>query len=141
MVLNISKQRINSVANPNNLIKHQYPKGKSGNINGRPKNIEKVLKEFFFAEHNIKLSSSQVNEIYRVLLSKTKAELIDMSKNNDLPFWIALIINTININFKKGSMDVLDKLLDRVYGKAKETAHVTNDGRIEVVFVQGKTIL
>jgi hypothetical protein len=35
----------------------------------------------------------------------------------------------------------LETLLTRVYGKPKETAQVTTDGKIEVIFTKGKTIL
>jgi hypothetical protein len=44
-------------------------------------------------------------------------------------------------SLEKGSLYSLETLLTRVYGKPKETAEVTNDGKIEVVFVNGKTIL
>jgi len=39
------------------------------------------------------------------------------------------------------SLYSLDTLLNRVYGKPKETAQVTNEGTIEVIFTKGKTIL
>jgi hypothetical protein len=41
----------------------------------------------------------------------------------------------------KGSLYSIDTLLTRVYGKPKESAHLTTDNKIEVVFVEGKTIL
>lgn len=129
------------MANPQNLIKHRYPKGVSGNLKGRPLNIEKVLKNYFQEEHNLKLSNSQVNDMLIIILSKTKDEIISMAKDDKLPWWIALIANKINRDFKKGSMHVLDSLLDRVYGKPTERSEVTTDGKIEVVFTQGKTIL
>jgi hypothetical protein len=35
----------------------------------------------------------------------------------------------------------MDTLLTRVYGKPKEQMDIQQDSRIEVVFVEGKTIL
>jgi cobalamin biosynthesis protein CobD/CbiB len=51
------------------------------------------------------------------------------------------IANALMTSLKKGSLYSIDTLLTRVYGKPKETSDVTMDQRIEVVFVNGKTIL
>jgi hypothetical protein len=47
----------------------------------------------------------------------------------------------MRISLRRGSLYSLDTLLTRVYGKPKETAQITSDNKIEVVFVKGKTIL
>ena len=39
-----------------NLVK--FKKGQSGNLNGRPKKIENILKGYFFEEHNLKLNKT-----------------------------------------------------------------------------------
>jgi hypothetical protein len=44
-------------------------------------------------------------------------------------------------SLKKGSLYSIDTLLTRVYGKPKEQQDVNMDQKIEVVFVNGKTIL
>jgi hypothetical protein len=42
---------------------------------------------------------------------------------------------------RKGSLYNLETLFTRVYGKPKEQMDIKSDNKIEVVFVNGKTIL
>lgn len=102
-----------------------FKKGQSGNPNGRPKKIETVLKQYFLAEHNLKLSKSQAQDIIQNILGKTRSELVELAKNDELPFWIALIANKAQRDFSKGSIHILDVLFDRVYGKPKEEVEQT----------------
>lgn len=97
-----------------------FKKGQSGNPNGRPKKIETVLSDYFFSEHNLKLSKGQTQDIIQVILGKTKKELMELASNDDLPFWVALIAKKAKRDFEKGSIHILDVLFDRVYGKPKE---------------------
>jgi hypothetical protein len=123
---------MNEGGTPENLKK--WKKGESGNPAGRPKNIENVIKEHFLEEHNLKLSKSQAQDIIKTILGKTRDELIDLAKDDQLPFWIALIANKAQRDFKKGSIHILDVLFDRVYGKPKEEVEQTvNGGKPETI--------
>ena len=51
------------------------------------------------------------------------------------------IANAMNKSLNKGSLYSIDTLLTRVYGKPKEQYDIQQDTKIEVVFVEGKTIL
>jgi len=107
------------LANEENLI--PYKKGQSGNPNGRPKKIENVLKDVFLSEYNVKLSKSQTEEIIKNILSKSKSELVELAKNDNLPFWISMIAKKATRDYERGSIHLLELLFDRVYGKPKET--------------------
>jgi hypothetical protein len=111
--------------NPNIENLEPFKKGQSGNPNGRPKKIETILKEHFLDEHNLKLSKCQVQDMIQVILGKTKKELIELAKNDELPFWVSLIAKKAERDFSKGSIHILDVLFDRVYGKPKEEVNQT----------------
>jgi hypothetical protein len=103
----------------------EFKKGQSGNPNGRPKKIENVIHDYFLAEHNLKLSKSQSQDIITVILGKTKKELVELAKNDELPFWVSLIAKKAQRDYDKGSIHILDVLFDRVYGKPKEEVQQT----------------
>ena len=87
--------------------------------------MESILRDHFLAEHNLKLSKSQTADIIQVILGKSKKELLELAKNEDLPFWVSLIAKKATRDFEKGSIHILDVLFDRVYGKPKEEVSQT----------------
>ena len=115
------------MANNENLIPAQ--KGEVRNPNGRPKNVETILREVFLAEYNVKLSSGQTTDIIQSILSKSRSELIELAKNDELPFWIAMIAKKATRDYERGSIHLLELLFDRVYGKPKETQHQTIESK------------
>jgi len=115
------------MANNENLIPAK--KGEVRNPDGRPKKVETILKEVFLAEYNVKLSSGQTTDIIQSILSKSRSELIELAKNDELPFWIAMIAKKATRDYERGSIHLLELLFDRVYGKPKETQHQTIESK------------
>ena len=112
----------------------RWDKGESGNPNGRPKKYVTLLKE-----QGYKLS--EVNDTIQTIMSMDMEELKQVWDNPKATVLEKTIANALRKSLEKGSLYSIDTLLNRVYGKPKETSQVTTDGKIEVVFTQGKTIL
>lgn len=109
-------------------------KGETMNPNGRPKKYVTLLKE-----QGYKLS--EVNDTIQTIMAMDLEELKSVWDNPKATILEKTIANALRKSLEKGSLYSIDTLLNRVYGKPKETSQVTTDGKIEVVFTQGKTIL
>jgi hypothetical protein len=104
--------------NDKNLI--LFKEGESGNPNGRQKKLETVIQEYFLGEHNMRLSKSQTAQMIEAFLSKTKKEIFQLAKNEELPFWVEMLVNKAEKDLKKGSIELVEKLWDRIYGKPNQ---------------------
>jgi hypothetical protein len=109
-------------------------KGETANPNGRPRKYVSQLRE-----QGYKLG--EVNDCIQAIMSMSVDELKDVWDNPKATILEKTIANALMTSLKKGSLYSIDTLLTRVYGKPKETSDVTMDQKIEVVFVNGKTIL
>jgi hypothetical protein len=108
--------------------------GESGNPNGRPRKYVSLLKE-----QGYKLS--EINDTIQVMMSMDMEELKKVWDNPKATILEKTIAAAMRKSLEKGSLYSLDTLLTRVYGKPKEQMDIQQDTRIEVVFVEGKTIL
>ena len=83
------------------------------------------MKDVFLQEFNLGLSYSQANEIISGILAMTREELMNVAKNDQAPFWISMIAKKATRDYERGSIHLLEVLMDRVYGKPKETVDQT----------------
>jgi len=102
--------------------------------NGRPKKYVTHLK-------GIGYTNSEIVETLKVLLSLTIYELNEVFKNPDATILELSVAKALVKGIERGNIYTLNELLNRIIGKPKETTSFSNDEKIEVVFVQGKTIL
>lgn len=111
-----------------------FVKGQSGNINGRPRKYVTLLKD-----QGYKLS--EINDTIQVMMSMDMDELKSVLHNTKATILERTIANAMLKSLSKGSLYSLETLLTRVYGKPKEQMDIVTDNRIEIVYVDGKTIL
>lgn len=111
-----------------------WKKGQSGNPAGAQRKYVTLLKE-----QGYKLG--EINDTIQVMMSMTIQELKGVYDHPDATILEKTIAGAMNKSLTKGSLYSLDTLLTRVYGKPKEQMDIQQDSRIEVVFIEGKTIL
>lgn len=104
------------------------------NKEGRPRKYVSLLKE-----QGYKLS--EINDSIQALMSMDEEELKSVSTNDKATVLEKTIAKAILKSMSNGSLYSLDTLLTRVYGKPKEQMDIKSDNKIEVIFVDGKTIL
>jgi hypothetical protein len=109
-------------------------KGETMNPNGRPRKYVSLLKDAGY-------KLSEINDTIQNMMAMDIQELKGVYENPQATILEKTIASAMRKSLEKGSLYSLETLLTRVYGKPKETAEVTNDGKIEVIFVNGKTIL
>lgn len=111
-----------------------FESGESGNPNGRPRKYITLLKD-----QGYKLS--EINDTIQVMMSMNVEELKQVYDNPKATIMEKTIANAMNKSLMKGSLYSLETLMTRVYGKPKEQLDMKSDNKIEIVFVEGKTIL
>ena len=104
------------------------------NREGRPRKYVSLLKDAGY-------KLSEINDTIQNMMAMDIQELKGVYENPQATILEKTIASAMRKSLEKGSLYSLETLLTRVYGKPKETAEVTNDGKIEVVFLNGKTIL
>jgi hypothetical protein len=112
----------------------QWQKGVSGNPNGRPKKMVSLL-----VDHGYKLS--EINDTMQNLMAMTEEQLKSIQDDTLATALERTISKAIINSMNKGSLYSIETLLTRVYGKPKEQMDIKSDNKIEVIFVDGKTIL
>jgi hypothetical protein len=111
-----------------------YKKGQSGNPFGRPRKLLSSLSEIGY-------SNSQISDALLNIIALTEQELKTIVENEECTILERLVAKSILKDYAKGSLWNLETIITRAIGKPKETAQITNDGTINVVFQKGKTIL
>ena len=120
------------MANEQNLT--PFKKGEVANPNGRPRKYVSLLKE-----QGYKLS--EINDSIQALMSMDEEELRAVSLNDAATVLEKTVAKAMLKSLSNGSLFSLDTLLTRVYGKPKEQMDIKTDNKIEVIFIDGKTIL
>ena len=104
------------------------------NREGRPRKYVSLLKDSGY-------KLSEINDTIQSMMAMDMDELKAVFDNPKATILEKTIANAMRKSLQKGSLYSLETLLTRVYGKPKEQMDITSDNKIEIVFVDGKTIL
>lgn len=109
-------------------------KGETMNPNGRPKKFVTTLRESGY-------KLSEINDTIQTMLQMNLEELKQVLIDVNATILEKTIANAMIKSLKRGSLYSVESLLNRVYGKPKEMIHAVQQGRIEIVYIDGETIL
>ena len=111
-----------------------FPKGTSGNPNGRPrKGVSAILSALEAAGHD-EVTAEQVRATMGRMLNLSREELLKMAKDEQsTPIMDALIARALA---GKDGWRALNDILDRAYGKAKQAIDVDNMGAVAITITR-----
>lgn len=98
-------------------------KGETNNPNGRPKKFTTLLKEHGY-------SLSEVNDSIQAIMSMDEKQIKEVLKNEEATMLEKTVARAIIKSYEKGSLYSIDTLLNRVYGKPKETIDATVEAKV-----------
>lgn len=110
---------------PENIEPHKFPKGVSGNPNGRPRKYVSTLRESGY-------KLSEINDCIQVMMAMTVDELKEAFENKNATVLEKTIAAAIKKSIEKGSLYSIETLLSRVYGKPKEQVDMNVDADVVV---------
>lgn len=102
--------------------------------NGRPRKLVSKIADIGY-------TNSEITDAIKNIAALTESEIKQIVDNKDCTVLERMIGKAILKDLGKGSLWNLEIIINRAFGKPKETQAVENTGKIEVVFVKGKTIL
>ena len=123
------------------IVKHQFKKGQSGNLKGRPKKLVSSTIETLKAEGYEEVTSNHIKQAYQMLIGLDRDKIMEIGKDNEQSMLMRVVSRAILDN--KG-FEIIEKMLDRAHGKATNKTEVTGaegekiEFKIEVV--QGNNI-
>lgn len=107
------------MANEDNLI--PFKKGQSGNPKGRPKKWVSTLTDSGY-------KMSEVRDCILAMMAMNMEELKDAFENPNATALEKTVAGAIRKSITKGSLYSMETLMDRVFGKPKETV----DSHVEI---------
>lgn len=113
----------------------QFKKGQSGNPKGRPPKTMSTINAKLKAEGHEVVTPSVIYECFTLLVGLNEAKLKEIVKDTENPRALRL---AAEIMLSGDGWDIIEKMLDRAHGKARQSVDVTSQGeRIEAVIKWG----
>lgn len=111
------------MANEQNLKPFKKGEDERRHMEGRPKKFTTLLKEHGY-------SLSEVNDSIQAIMSMDEKQIKEVLKNEDATMLEKTVARAIIKSYEKGSLYSIDTLLNRVYGKPKETINQTVEAKV-----------
>jgi hypothetical protein len=89
---------------------------------------------------DIGYTNKEIQDTIRNITSLTEKEVMEVEKNPECSILERTVAKAMLIGMKKGSLWNLETVITRAFGKPVETSASVVDNKIEVVFVDGKSI-
>lgn len=125
-----------------NLELGKWKKGDIPNPQGRRTTVSDLVKQFE-AEGMSMPKPNEISKIYFYTAARTEEELKAMLANKSLPMMVRIIAKGV---LDKKGLDVLEKIVDRAYGK-EQRVDITTNGKdlhvepLQIHFVADKEAL
>ena len=103
------------------IIKHQFEKGKSGNPNGRPRKYVSLLVDQGYKK-------SEITNAIQSLMAMTLKELEAVFKNEDATILERTIAKAMKKSLDNGSLSSIETLITRLHGQPKHSTDITSNG-------------
>ena len=104
------------------------------NTSGAPRKLISRISELGY--NNREIADTLMN-----IAALTKAEIQSITENEECTLLERMVAKALLRDYEKGSLWNLETIISRAVGKPRETQSIESTGKIEVVFVEGKTIL
>lgn len=113
---------------PNNV---PFKPGQSGNPAGRPRKYVSTLKEAGY-------KLSEINDTIQLMMAMDIEELKNVYANPKASVLEKTIAAAIKKGIEKGSLEQIETLLSRIYGKPKQSMDI--DGQFDIKQITGMEI-
>jgi len=95
-----------------------WKKGESGNANGRQRGLISVVIDQLKAEGYERVTPNHIREAFELLMSLDEERLKEIINNKHAP----MVLRVVGKRILSGDgHDMLEKMLDRVHGKSKQS--------------------
>ena len=120
-----------------NIIPHKFPKGKSGNRNGRPKSSVRQILENLAKEGVAPLSPSDIAKVYMALLDCPASKLTKFANDPE----VSILVRDVSKRILTGKDGGVEKVLDRAIGKAATQIINTSNNASEFAKMSDEELL
>lgn len=107
--------------------------GQYAHLNGTTSpQIARLLKKLNIDE-TIKLSKTDTMDLVSTLMMCNERQLNALMNNTKIPAVVRIIIKALKNDMKIGTLDTVEKLWDRIFGKPNQTATITDERPISAL--------